>query len=60
MIVVEIPLEDVLIDVENELDLGTVSEVEASLHLTSFYCDLNWGTHLSPEFLNFTNLIIKD
>ena len=28
--------------------------------LASFYCDLNWGTHLSPEFLNFTNLIIKD
>ena len=37
MIVVEIPLKDVRIDVENELDLGTVSEEEAILHLTQAY-----------------------
>ena len=37
MIVVKIPLEDVLIDVENELDLGTVSEEEAILQLTQAY-----------------------
>jgi hypothetical protein len=37
MIVVEIPLEDVLIDVENKPDLGKVSEEEAILSLTQAY-----------------------
>ena len=37
MIRIEIPLQDVIIDVEEEIGLGTVSEEEAILHLTLAY-----------------------
>lgn len=37
MIVIEVPLEDVIIAVEKDIDLGTDSKDKAILHLTQTY-----------------------